>query len=50
MKTSDQDKIDMVKKYQSGISSVKLAKEYNITKQGVLCILKTRKVMIRHGK
>ena len=44
------EKIDIVKKYQDGDSSVKLAKEYNITRHGILKILKVRKVKIRNGK
>ena len=50
MKLSDQEKIDMVEKYISGTSSIKLAKEYNISRQSVLAILKVRKVKIRNGK
>lgn len=49
-KLTDQDKIDIVNKYNSGDSSVKLGKEYNITKQGIIQILKVRGVKIRNGK
>ena len=47
MRLSDQQKIDIVNEYISGESSVKLAKKYNISKQGILKILKFRKVVIR---
>lgn len=50
MKLTDQQKIEIVNKYINGESSLKLAKEYNISKQGVLGILKVRKVKIRNGK
>lgn len=50
MKLSDKEKIEMVEKYIEGKSSIQLAKEYNITKQSVLSILKVRKVVIRSGK
>ena len=49
-KLNDQQKIDIVEKYKSGDSSVKLAKEYNVTKQNILLILKRRGVEIRNGK
>lgn len=50
MKLTDQQKIEIVKKYQSGSSSNKLAQEYGITKQGILCILRVRNVEIRTKK
>ena len=50
MKLTDQEKINMVNDYINGESSIKLAKKYNITRQGVLAILKVRKVVIRNGK
>lgn len=50
MKLTDQQKIDIVKKYLEGYSSNSLAKEYGITKQGILCILKVRNVEIRKRK
>jgi transposase-like protein len=49
-KLTDQEKIDIVKKYQEGQSSVKLSKEYGVAKQSILSILKKRKVEIRNGK
>lgn len=49
-KLTDQEKIDIVKKYQEGQSSVKLGKEYGVAKQSILSILKKRKVEIRNGK
>lgn len=50
MRLTDQQKIDIVIKYQNGDSSVKLAKEYKKTRQGILKILKARNVEIRHDK
>jgi Mor family transcriptional regulator len=50
MKLTDQNKIDIVKKYESGDSSVKLSKEYNVTTQSILQILRVRGVNIRNGK
>lgn len=49
-KLNDQQKIDIVEKYKLGDSSIKLAKEYNVTKQNILLILKRRDVEIRNGK
>lgn len=49
-KLSDQQKIDIVNRYQNGESSVKLSKEYGIAKQSILSILKIRKIEIRNGK
>lgn len=47
MKLSDEQKIEIVKRYKAGESSVKLSKEYKISRQGILGILKVRKVEIR---
>lgn len=47
MKLTDRDKIDIVDRYNSGESSVQIAKYYNITRQSVLQILKVRDVKIR---
>ena len=47
MKLSDLDKINVVEKYIRGESSLKLAKEYKVTKQSILSILKIRGVKIR---
>jgi Mor family transcriptional regulator len=49
-KLTDQDKIDIVHKYNNGDSSVKLSKEYSITTQAILQMLKIRGVKIRNGK
>ena len=49
-KLSDQQKLEIVDKYNSGSSSVKLSKEYNVTSQAILQILKVRGVNIRNGK
>jgi transposase-like protein len=49
-KLTDQQKIEIVKKYEEGDSSIKLSKEYGISKQSILSILKNRKVKIRNGK
>jgi Mor family transcriptional regulator len=49
-KLNDQQKIDIVEKYKSGDSSVKLAKEYSVSKQNILLILKRRGVEIRNGR
>ena len=49
-KLTDQDKIDIVNKYNNGDSSVKLSKEYCITTQAILQMLKIRGVKIRNGK
>lgn len=50
MKLSDEQKISLVKEYESGISSIKLATKYGISKQGILSILKVRNVKIRNNK
>jgi Mor family transcriptional regulator len=47
MKLTDQEKIEIVQKYQNGQSSVKLSKEYKISRQSILSILKVRGVKIR---
>ena len=49
-KLTDQDKIDIVNKYNKNSSSVKLSKEYGVTTQAILQILKVRGVKIRNGK
>lgn len=49
-KLTDQDKIDIVNKYNNNHSSVKLSKEYGVTTQAILQILKVRGVKIRNGK
>lgn len=41
-KLTDEQKIEIVQKYKSGVSSRKLAKEYNICKTSVLSLLKVR--------
>lgn len=50
MKLTDQNKIDIVNKYNNGQSSVMLSKEYGVTTQAILHILKVRGVKIRNGK
>lgn len=47
MKLTDEQKIDIVQKYKNGQSSVKLSKEYQISRQSILSILKIRGVKIR---
>jgi len=47
MKLTDQQKIEIVERYQKGESSVSLSREYSITRQSVLSILKIRKIQIR---
>ena len=47
MKLNDEQKIEIVKKYKAGESSVKLSKEYGISRQGILGILKVRNINIR---
>jgi Mor family transcriptional regulator len=49
-KLTDQNKMDIVTKYNSGDSSVKLGKEYNVTPQAIIQILRVRGVNIRNGK
>ena len=49
MKLTDQQKIEIVERYQKGESSLKLATAYSITKQSILSILKIRKIEIRGG-
>jgi len=41
-KLTDEQKIEIVKKYKSGISSRQLAKEYNVCKTSILSLLKVR--------
>lgn len=50
MKLTDKQKIEIVEKYNSGESSVKLSKKYGISRQSILSILKKRGVIIRNGK
>lgn len=50
MKLTDQQKIEIVKRYKDGESSIILSKEFNISKQSILSILKVRGVEIRNGK
>lgn len=47
---SDKQKIEVVEKYENGCSSVKLAKEYNVTANAILGILKRRGVKIKNNK
>ena len=47
-KLSDLEKIEIVKKYQSGISSVELSKLYKVTKRSILSILKVRNIEMRN--
>ena len=49
-KLTDQQKIDIVKKYEDGESSVKISKEYNVSRQAIIKILKVRNVSIRNEK
>lgn len=49
-KLSDQEKIDIVSRYQQGESMIKLSKFYGIARQSIASILKVRKVEIRNGK
>lgn len=49
-KLSDQQKIEIVNRYENGESSVILSKKYGVTKQSILSILKIRGVEIRNGK
>jgi transposase-like protein len=46
-KLSDEEKIEIVKKYQNGLSSIKLGKEYNVSPRSILSILKIRKITMR---
>lgn len=50
MKLTDQQKIDIVQKYESGKSSVELSKEYNVTRQSILSILRSRNIHIRNKR
>lgn len=49
-KLTDQQKINIVSRYEKGESSIILAKEYGVAKQSILSILKVRNVDIRNGK
>lgn len=44
MNLTDQDKIDIVAKYQNGDNSIQLGKEYGVAKSTILSILKVRKI------
>lgn len=46
-KLTDQEKIDIVSRYLNGESSLKLGKEYKVSKQSILCILRVRNINIR---
>lgn len=46
-KTTDKDKIEIVKRYKSGESSMSISKDYNITWQAVIGLLKRRDIYIR---
>lgn len=46
-KLSDQEKINIVEEYNSGISSVELSKKYKVSKQSILSILRVRNVKTR---
>lgn len=47
---TDQQKIDVVTRYQAGDSSVTLGKEYNISYTAILSLLKRRGIIIRNKK
>lgn len=42
MKLTDEQKIEIVQKYKSGISTRKLAKEYNVSQNSIMSMLKVR--------
>ena len=44
---TDQEKIDVVTKYNAGLSSVQLSKEFGITHTAILSMLKRRGVKIK---
>jgi len=46
-KLTDEQKIEIVKKYKEGESSLKLSVEYSVSKQAILNILKVRNINIR---
>lgn len=50
MKLTDKQKIEIVDRYKNGESSITLSKEFNVSKQSILSILKIRGVEIRNGK
>lgn len=51
MKLSDQDKIDIVKKYKEGKSSRLLGNEYGVSYKSIISILKTRNIeRKKHGR
>ena len=47
MRLTDQQKIEIVERYQKGESSISLARYYSISRQSILSILKIRKIKIR---
>lgn len=46
-KLTDQQKIDIVTRYQQGESSVKLSKEFKVSTRAILSILKVRNIEMR---
>ncbi len=46
-KLSDVDKIKIVKKYINGFSGIKLSELFNVTKQNIYQILKSRNIPLR---
>lgn len=46
-KLTDEQKIEIVKKYKDGESSVKLSKEFNVSTRAILNILKVRNITMR---
>jgi len=47
-KLTDQQKIDIVNRYINGESSVKLSKEFEVSKRSILNILNVRNVEMRN--
>lgn len=47
-KLSDQQKIEIVNRYVKGESSIKLSKEFNVSKTSILSILKVRNIEMRN--
>jgi transposase-like protein len=50
MRLTDEQKIEIVKKYLQGDSSRKLGKEYGVDKNSILSILKVRGIIRRDKK
>jgi transposase-like protein len=46
-KLTDEQKIEIVKKYIQGESSVKLSEQYNVSTRSILNILKVRNIKTR---